>query len=1373
VREDGDDDGDMTEAGTTDAREGPALVVGVGASAGGLDACQQLLAKVPPRSGLAFIVVLHLDPERDSHLAEVLTGRDGLPVTQVTRAQRIEPDHVYVIAPNTSLEIVDGELRPGRLPERNAARRAIDVLFSSLARACGEDAAAVVLSGLGSDGAEGLRDIKAAGGLCIAQAPETAQHDGMPQAAIATGIIDAILAPEAIVERLLTRARGPRPHVAPPPRSTDAEPDTDASGFAEILGLLTTQHGFDTRNYKRGTLMRRAERRRGLAHFSSWPDYANFLAGHPEELEALYEDILVGVTRFFRDPEQWEELEAEVIPRLLDERDHAGAVRAWSVGCATGEEAYSLAMVLLEQLEGRGEQEKLQVFATDLSQNAIAHARRGVYPASVADDVSQARLARFFSKRGDSYQIKQNIRDVVTLARHDLLSEPPFSRLDLVCCRNLFIYLEPHAQHEALRRLHFALRSRGVLWLGSSESISRHTELFTTISAKSRIYRKSQVRPAGEAATRPWSARIPYPGPFVSSVAGRTLAPASLRSSDRLTRSLEEHILQRYTRACVVINEAGNVLHLFGPTSDYIVPPTGEVRLDLLAWVRQSALYAKLRPALARALEQHAPVKLTGVPLQRGDESVRVEVTIDPIFAVAEGLFIVSFADEPEAPSADSGVTVVTATDDPLASRLAKQLQEAQAELQVTMEELDHTNEEYRASYEELVSLNEELQSSNEELETTKEETQSINEELLTVNRELEERNEKLRLVNADLENLLALTTIPIVFLDRQLQIRRFTPAAERVMWLVAADLGRPAQHIQRRVDDEDMLRDAAKVLEDLTPREAEVRAEGGRWYLRRIVPFRTEDRIEGVCMSFYDITSEKLATSQSEEARHYVELILEFSRLPLLVLDQNLVVVSANDVFRETFVSAEPELAGRPFDEIGDGEWSTPAIRELLERVRRERVAVERFELEVELDDGGVRHLRLNAAPLERPQRTPLLLLSIEDVTVLREAQDSAAKRMKLEDEHRRKDEFLAVLGHELRNPLAALVNGISLLGQVSREPARIERIQPMLARQTRRMTVMLDQLLDISRVSSGKIELDEQTVDLVEVANAAVEAVQPMITASRHQLTLSLPPSGSLFVRGDLVRLIQVVENLLTNAIKYTEDGGTIRLAIDANEDSARIRVGDTGLGIEPELLEHIFEAFTQGTQSLDRAQGGLGLGLALVRLLVDMHGGRVEAFSAGPGQGSEFVVHLPRLTPATAGPAGPSPPALTLDTDAPRRVLVVDDELDLALTLAELLRTQGHEVEVAHDGQAALDCASSFAPDVVLLDLGLPGMNGYELARRLRERLGAAPRLVAVSGYPRDDRRTREAGFDDHVIKPPTPEQLAAVLAAPLRFADDRRE
>ncbi len=690
---------------------------------------------------------------------------------------------------------------------------------------------------------------------------------------------------------------------------------------------------------------------------------------------------------------------------------------------------------------------------------------------------------------------------------------------------------------------------------------------------------------------------------------------------------------------------------------------------------------------------------------------------------------------------------------------LQAELQDTREELRTAVDQLRTATEEHSASYEELLALNEELQSSNEEIEASKEELQSLNEELTTINRQLEERNEELRLLTADLNNLLVSANVPTLFLDRELRIRRFTPACAAVMHIVPSDVGRALPDIKMEVRDDTLLSDAVRVLVDPAPLEAEVSSEDGRWFLRRVLPYRTDhESVGGLCITFHEITVQKRAAATSEYARLYAEAIIQTSRTPLLVLDMNHQLVSANAAFYTTFQVDPEHTEGRRIYELGNRQWDIPRVRALLEEALLRGREIRDYDVDHLFEQIGWRSMRLNAQVMARDGRPDLILLSIEDVTDLRQAEreaQSRAEELALDD--RRKDEFLAMLGHELRNPLSALTNGLDLL-RLNGGPR--EPIRAMMERQTRRMTAMLDQLLDVARVISGKFELTSEVADLVEVAGAAVESVRPILATGEHELTVSMPPAGTVLVLGDAIRLAQVVENLLGNAAKYTENGGRIWLSLTASRETVKVAVRDNGIGMEPEVVAHMFDLFTQAPVSLHRAKGGLGLGLALVRSLVQMHGGEVEATSAGPGRGTEVVVTLPRLHRGQLAASGDEPPAAAAPHS--RRILVVDDEADAAEALVELLNLQGHQARSALDGAAALAAARELAPEVVLLDLGLPIMNGYEVAIRLRELLGKSVLLVALTGYQDDRVRLRAAGFDGHLLKPTSLDKLYGMLA-----------
>ncbi|HEX6201742.1 MAG TPA: CheR family methyltransferase, partial [Thermoanaerobaculia bacterium] len=615
------------------AAAAPRLIVGVGASAGGLEACQRLLRGAPADAGLAFVIVLHLAPSEESHVSDILQRDTGMTVRQVAGGERVEAEHVYVIAPGTSLGIGAGALVVGPPAEPHYRARPIDTFFAALAADRGASAAGIVLSGTGEDGSAGLEAIRAAGGLCLAQDPATAAFADMPQSAIDTGAVERVVPPEEMGEILGTFAATPaaepdraRPPKTPAPKTPPPKPPSDASPsqrLENILELLGTRYGVDFRDYKRGTMERRTERRIRLHRLAGWEAYREFLDTHPEEVEALYGDLLIGVTEFFRDPEEWELLAREIVPELVAGRGDAATVRAWSAGCATGEEAYGLAMVLLEHLETVDGRVEAKVFASDASPGALEIGRRGRYPADIAEQVSAERLERFFRPAGDGYEVVSELRAAVTFASHDLLSDPPFPHLDLVSCRNVLIYLEPAAQERLLERFHFALRPGGMLWLGAAETVGRRTDLFTQVSGAHRIYRATEASRLHPLAAR--RARAPAAAPAEAPTEAAASAPVA-----PVSRLIEKLVLQRHTAPCVVVGPGLEILSFFGPTDAYLTRPQGEVRMDLLSWVRPE-LYAKLRAGLAEASARRRPVTLTGMLLEGPDEARRVEITIEPI----------------------------------------------------------------------------------------------------------------------------------------------------------------------------------------------------------------------------------------------------------------------------------------------------------------------------------------------------------------------------------------------------------------------------------------------------------------------------------------------------------------------------------------------------------------------------------------------------------------------------------------------------------------------------------------------------------------------------------------------------------------------
>jgi two-component system CheB/CheR fusion protein len=1877
-------------------------LVGVGASAGGLEAFTQLLQALPADTGMAFVLIQHLLPTHPSALAEILSRATRMPVTEVHDEPTIEPNHVYVIPPDRSMVVARGALQ--LLPREDGVHRPIDQFFRSLATDRRHQAIAVVLSGTASDGTLGLEAIKGEGGITFAQ-DGTAQHDGMPTSAVTSGCVDFVLPPAEIAREIVRIGH----HLRTPP-AAEVQKSDDGPLLLRIAELLHQATGVDFAHYKWSTLYRRITRRMVFQQVESLGDYVSLLQRVPAEAQALYQDILINVTSFFRDNDAYEALKTQVFPRLIEGRSPHEPVRIWTLGCSTGQEAYSLVMAFTEVAEAMGKPVTLQVFATDLNPVGIERARVGRYPKDIAQDVSPERLRRFFVEVDGQYRISKAVRDACVFSRHNVLSDPPFSHLDLISCRNLLIYLQPVLQRGVLPTLHYALEPGGFLWLGSSETVGSHANLFDTEDAKHKIYRKKTGLNAPQ-------------GHFVVQSRGVSRAPFSAlalrpRESVDLPREADRLLSSRFAPPGVLVTVDLEILQFRGQTERFLAPAPGKASLSLLKMLREGLLVG-VRAAVLRASAEHAPVREEGLKMQAqgGYREVSVEVIPVQPGTGKESGFLILFEDAPTAsdpslspPRPPEALRVP----DSEATRLAQELSATREYLRALIEQQETANEELQSANEEVQSANEELQSSNEELETSKEEIQSSNEELTTVNDELHDRNSELSRVNNDLVNLLGSIQTAIVILGPDLRLRRFTPAAEKLLNLIPTDVGRPLtdikQNLQHLPDLEALL---IHVLDTLTTQERDVQDRYGRWFSMRLRPYRTlENKIDGVVLMLIDVDAMK-------RAHAYTESIIATMREPLLVLDEDLRVQLASRAFYERFGTLPGETVGRTLGELGDRRWDVAELHRLLGKVLVDDSTLDDFELTHESGPLGKRVMVLNARRLVQPSaERPSILLAIEDITerrraeeVLREgerrfremvdalpvavyttdtegrithanqaafeitgqkpelgearwcpshalyradgtrlqpdecpmalavkhgivprgeelllerpdgtrrwvepyptplrdaegailgginmvlditdrkegesalkvqnerlhqlweaaglllssddvgamlrsllarigpqlgvdtyfkyrADDNGALRLisssgvpeetlaelrrappaeaigaasaaqrgsvalthiqqtddpraaqlkplglrtcfstpllsgerllgalsfasrskdtfapdelsfletishyvafayarqwaqeemresearlrfildslpqkvftttpsgvvdyvnsqwvqstglsldQLEEQgiaqlihrddfdatlplwqhalatgepfqaeqrfrrfdgtyhwhltratamrdeageillwvgsntdvqaikqaelalhetelryrrlfeaakdgmlildfesekvvdanpfmrellghsdayfmgkelweiglykdrsanelairelkatgylrhehlplaagngrsvevevvanaysegahrviqcnirditerstlerqlrdqaselaelHKRKDEFLAMLSHELRNPLAPIASAVHVLGLPgARTSAKQRKACAIIERQVAQLQRLIDDLLEVSRITTGKLQLRLERVDVSAVARLAVEAVEPLIAQHQHELTLSLP-TAPLWLDADAARLQQVVVNLLTNAVKFTRDGGRIGLTLEREGARCVLRVRDSGVGISPELLPRVFELFTQGDRSLNPAHGGLGVGLALAKRIVELHGGEVAAESV-LGQGSEVSVRLPLA--ATDAPPITAPARAAEPTPAKLHVLVVDDNEDAAAMLGELLEALGHEVRTANDGPEALAAVAVRAPDVVVLDLGLPGMSGYEVAAKMRlDPALAKVVLVALTGYGQesDRQRTRDAGFDHHLVKPADFAALKKILAGVVESA-----
>jgi len=973
--------GKKTLSGKETVSENPAInvpIVGIGASAGGLEAFELFFKTMPAESGMAFVLVSHLDPGHNSMLSDILQRVTTMPVQEVQDQTKVLPNNVYTIPPNKDMTIFHGTLNLSVPEHARGLRLPIDSFFRSLAEDQGERAICVILSGSGSDGTLGLRAIHGAGGISFVQEPATAKYEGMPTSAVQSGLASYVLPVDQITAQLVRYVKTLTDTGIPPPPPVRAT----LSSMKNIMMLLRTKTGNDFSQYKQSTIRRRVERRMGMHNLNNLDAYARYLKENPAEVQILFKELLINVTSFFRDPEAYASLAKKVLPRLFENKPENYVFRIWVPGCASGEEAYSLAILFREYMDEIKKDFKLQIYATDIDDDAIASARSGTYPANIAIDLSPERLRGFFGKTETGFRIKKEIREMVVFAIQNVIKDPPFTKMDLISCRNLLIYLDTELQNRVIPTFHYSLRPGGVLFLSPSEGIGNFTDLFAQVDKKWKIY---SIKSSGASARTMMIKQSAWTG---DKTIPKPVEPSGRKEEKKnFTELIRRVLLQSYAPPSVITNENGDIVYVHGDTGKYLQPAQGQATLNVIEMAREG-LTLELRSAIMTANTKKTQVIIKDLPVKTNGGTHGVDLTVRPITdpeAIRE-LLLISFQDTPlqtpektRATKRGAGTGSVKRVEE-----LEQDLAYTKENLQATIEEMQATNEELTSTNEELQSTNEELQSTNEELETSKEELQSVNEEIVTVNSELQAKIEQNSLIQNDMKNLLENVNVGTIFLDEHLTIKRFTHDATKIFRFAPTDVGRPLADIRSLIPDVDLIPDAQGVLDSLIPRERHVHTTNSEWYLVRIMPYRTLDNvIDGVVLTFNDITALKTVETEALVARNYAQSIVDTVREPLIVLNGKFEVISASRAFYQTFGVTKEATEGKSFYALGNRQWDISPLKELLETILPKDTVFEDFRVESDFPGIGHRILLLNARRIPSEEGTThFILIAMEDVT-------------------------------------------------------------------------------------------------------------------------------------------------------------------------------------------------------------------------------------------------------------------------------------------------------------------------------------------------------------------------------------------------------
>jgi two-component system, chemotaxis family, CheB/CheR fusion protein len=1206
------------------------FVVGIGASAGGLEALEQFFTNMPPVNNIAFVVIQHLSPDFKSLMPEILSKNTEMKVFQIQNEMKILPGCVYLNPPKFAVTISNKQLFLTEQETYNKINLSINIFFDSLAEDMQEKSIGIILSGTGSDGTRGSRAIKEAGGIVIAQDGKTAKFNGMPKSVMATNICDFILSPAKMPEKLL-RYTG-QSSLLSIIEDEEQKFDEANSVLSLIFNMIKNKYSIDFSLYKQSTVLRRLDRRIRICQIPTLEEYLLYLKDNLEEVDCLYNSLLIGITRFFRDVDAFDVIKNKVIPEIVGSKTDNAVVRVWAAGCSTGEEAYSLAILFKEYMDIAQRNVAVKIFATDIDSNAIEYASAGVYPDSISEDVSLEHLNRYFIKKRDGYHVSKYLREMVIFSSHNVINNPPFFKIDLLTCRNLLIYFQPNLQTKIISTFQFALETNGFMFLGASESTGELSNYFSTFDTKWKIFKRKDMK------------RRPLVDDLLAMSTGMKVMK-SKPIEDYFTRMARnnwemEDIYTNLIEEClppsVLVDEKGELVQICGDVDKYLKVPRGKIYYDIQKMVPKE-LSTALRTAINKVKKEKITVTYSNIKVKLDQDQININLVVKPLFTKKSGVLILIIFEEIKC--SVNEVNFVGNFD--TISELHERIEDLEQELKYTKESLQTSIEEIEISSEELQSANEELLVSNEEMHSTNEELQSVNEELMVVNTQYQYKIEELADLNNDMSNFLNSTTIGTIFLDSNLCVRKFTPAITKEINLIEQDIGRPIGHISHNLKNEDLVKESREVLDSLVPIEKEIQGSNDKWYILKYTPFRTnQNLIKGIVLSLIDIRAIKEAEENQRKSRERYEKLVEISPFAITIIKNGRILFSNTAGLNLFQVKTLEDLIGKPINKYLEVNELQLTSKQNEDTLVGENTATP-IEERIIRTDGTVVHVEVISMPFSMEGEDSHLVI-FRDITFKKLADDllqANEDRQKLLNEANAldvlKSDFFSNLSHELRTPLNVIMSTLQVL-ESQRENSdskaaydKQEKYFNIMKQNCYRQLRLVNNMIDITKIDSGFFEINQQNHDIVSIVENIALSVSEYVknkgigfvfdTDVEEKITACDPDS-----------IERIMLNLLSNAVKFTKQGGYINVNINNKGETIFISVKDSGIGIHNDKQKMIFERFRQVDQSVTRNYEGSGIGLSIVKSLVEMHGGKISVHSEY-GNGTEFLIELPiRMVP-----------------------------------------------------------------------------------------------------------------------------------------------